>query len=232
VHLENQPPIQHSVCGLNQRHRLSIVDQSDTRFERELRCEFLVGQDVRRIRHNELERPAKAIEQVRLNELDLEREPCCVLARECERISRDVGCCHTRVRPFRRDRERDRTRTRADVDDARRRNSLDARECALDDNLSLRPGHERARVGAQRQLPEAPLAEHVGERLPVAAPLDEGAGRCPLSFGERAVVLGVELDSLQFQRVGEQELRVEPRRIGSLALEVLGCSPEHLTERH
>ncbi len=45
-------------------------------------------------------------------------------------------------------------------------------------------------------------------------------------------MLGVELDSLQAERVREQELRVEARRIDSLALEVLGCSPEHLTERH
>ena len=43
------------------------------------------------------------------------------------------------------------------------------REAPLDDDLRLGPRHERARVGAQRQPPEAPLAEDVGERLAGAA---------------------------------------------------------------
>ena len=54
----------------------------------------------------------------------------------------------------------------------------------------------RAAVGLQRQPAEVPVAEHIGERLTLPAALYEPARDCALHFGQRPVVLGVELDAL------------------------------------
>ena len=65
----------------------------------------------------------------------------------------------------------------------------DRGERTLDDDLGLGPRDERAGVGLERQPPEAPVAEHVGERLAAAAALDERACRRSLCFGQRPVEL-------------------------------------------
>ena len=80
-----------------------------------------------------------------------------------------------------RDRERDRPGARADVDDARRRDALEQRETALDDQLCLGPRHECARVGLEREVSKVPVAEHVGERLAPPASRDELARRRALA---------------------------------------------------
>ena len=72
----------------------------------------------------------------------------------------------------RRSRARSR-RSRPDVEDARLGEPGDPRETALDDDLRLRPRNEHAAVDGERQPPEAPLAEHVRERLACLAPRDE-----------------------------------------------------------
>ena len=89
------------------------------------------------------------------------------------------------------DRERDRAASRADVEDARLGEPGDRREAALDDDLRLRPRDEHARVDRQRQPPEAPLAEHVRERLAPLAAREErlelaASSRRQLAAGVRA----------------------------------------------
>ena len=92
---------------------------------------------------------------------------------------------HARVGLLVRDRERDRARAGADVEHAGLLDAVEEREAALDDDLGLGPRDQRPAVDVQRQPPEAPLAEHVGERLARAAPLDELAGTRPARLVER-----------------------------------------------
>ena len=130
------------------------------------------------------------------------------------------------------DRERDRARSRADVDHRGSVDAGDRGERPLDERLGLRPRHERASVGPEREAPEAPLAEDVGERLAAAAPLDERSRRCSLGLVQRLVEARVELEPGQAERLGEDQLGVEPRSVDSLSREVLGRRREHLAEGH
>ena len=84
---------------------------------------------------------------------------------------------------------------------------------------------------AERQPAEAPLAEDVGDRLPARAARDELAIPVELAALERPVEVGVQVDPLPAERVGEQQLRVEPSRLRRLA-EMLGRAPEHLPDGH
>ena len=70
----------------------------------------------------------------------------------------------------------------------------DRGERALDDDLGLGPRDERAGVGLQRQTAEAPVAEDVGERLALAAALDQRAHGGELGLRERLVEARVELE--------------------------------------
>src|SRR5881398_1995945 len=71
------------------------------------------------------------------------------------------------------ERQRDRARAGAEVEHPRLTLAAQELEAALDDDLGLRPRHQRASVRLQRQSPKAPLAEHVCERLPLGAPSQE-----------------------------------------------------------
>ena len=79
---------------------------------------------------------------------------------------------------------------------------------------------------------EPPLAEHVGERLAPAAPLDEHPRRRALVLGQRPVVPGVELEPRKPERLGEQQSASSARRVDALALEELRGRAERLAERH
>ena len=188
--------------------------------------------DVRRIRDDEVERAGEPGDEVGLDERDRETEPFRVLPGERERVPRDVGGGDDRTGMLIGDREGDRTRSRADVDHRRGVDSSDRGQRPLDERLGLRPRHERASVGPEHEAPEAPLAQDVGERLAAAAPLDERSRRCSLGLVQRLVEARVELEAGQAERVGKDQLGVEPRSADSLSREVLGRRREHLAEGH
>ena len=96
------------------------------------------------------------------------------------------------------DSERDRAASRADVEHPWVRESSDPREAALHHDLGLGTRHENARVDAEHQPPESPLADDVRERLARLAPRDEAL--------ERLLVL-----SRQSPSALERELR--PRHV-------------------
>ena len=109
---------------------------------------------------------------------------------------------------------------------------VDDREAPLDDDLRLGPRHQRAGVRPQRQPPEAPLAEHIGERLAGASAAEQLAHLRQLLLAERPVELGVQLDARQPERVREQELGVDARRVDPLVGEEVGRAAEDLPEGH
>ena len=98
-----------------------------------------------------------------------------------------------------RKRERDRARADADVEHTRLGFRSDERERTLDEDLCLRSRHEGAPVCLQRQAPEAPLAEHVRERLTSFAARDEWLERrfIDLVVANPPYVHAHEWDSLQ-----------------------------------
>ena len=192
----------------------------------------LVRLDVRRVRDDEVVRATRqTCPQVVLEQLDRQPGPRRVLAGQRERIGRDVDRGHAGVRMLVRDRERDRTAPRADVEHPRSLEPMQMGERALDDDLRLRSRDQRPRVGGQRQPAEPPLAEDVGDRLPPRAARHELAIPIELACLERPVEVGVQLDPLPPERVSEQQLRVESRRLRRLA-EMLGRAPEHLPHGH
>ena len=100
-----------------------------------------------------------------LEQIEVEPRPFGVLARERERVLRDVDGRDARARVLVCDRERDRARAGADVEDARRLEAVQVRERPLDDDLGLRPRDQRAAIDREREPPESPLAEDVGDGL-------------------------------------------------------------------
>ena len=129
------------------------------------------------------------------------------------------------------DRECDRTATRTDVEHPRCLEPEQKGESALDDDLRLGSRDQRPPVNCERQPAEPPLAEDVGDGLAACAARDELAIAVELAVLERPVEVGVELDPLSSERVREQQLRIEPRRLRRLA-EMLGRAPEHLADGH
>ena len=71
------------------------------------------------------------------------------------------------------DRERDRPAPRPHVEHTRLREAREPHEAALHDDLGLGPRDEDARVDAQRESPESPLAQDVCERLAAFAARDK-----------------------------------------------------------
>ena len=106
------------------------------------------------------------------------------------------------------------------------------REAPVDDDLRLGPRDERARVRRQRQPPEAPVAEHVGERLAAPAPGHQLTRGSALALVERTVVLRIELDPREPERPRDEMLGVEPRGLDAALGQVAGRAGEHLAERH
>ena len=135
----------------------------------------LVGLDVRGVRDDEIEVVlAEAAREVVLDEPHAPVDPrqLQVLARERECVLGDVHRGHLCLRHLVRDRQRDRARAGTDVEHPRLVQISDVLECPFDDDLGLGSRDQRAPVGLQRQAPEAPLAEDVGERLS-SFPADE-----------------------------------------------------------
>ena len=129
---------------------------------------------------------------------------------------------------LRRDRERDRAAAGADVEDARCVRSFDQGERPLDDDLRLRTRHQRARVGLQRQSPEAPLAEDVGERLALPPALEKWfEPRRQLPVAQR-----VDLSARDAEHIRDEELRVDARRVHSRFRELLLREAQRLRDGH
>src|SRR5919108_575526 len=145
----------------------------------------LFGRDLRRFRHDEVPALGRDLRPA-LPQLDRQTRALDVLARERQGLLGDVDRSDARARVLVRDRERDRARADADVEDARPLQAREQREAPLDDDLRLGPRHERPPVGRERQPPEAPLTEDVGERLPRLAPGEQRLqARRKLSLGSR-----------------------------------------------
>ncbi len=94
---------------------------------------------------------------------------------------------------------------------------VEQREHPVDDDLRLRARHEGARVGLQRQVPEVPLAEDVGQRLPRLTPHEQRLGGLGLAPAQRTLGRRVELAPRHAEHVLDDPLGfaagvLDPRR--------------------
>ena len=195
----------------------------------------IAGLDVRRVGHDEVVWPARQpLRDVVARERHAIGEPVrSAFSRASARASSETSIAeHGRLRPLVRDGERYRTRARADVEHRGRVHTVEQREAALDDDLRLRPRDKRARVHFQHQPPKPPFAEDVRERLARAAPPHELAAGGRLLVRERAVVLEIEVESGDAERMGDEMLRVDARAGDILAREEVGRSLDDLADRH
>src|SRR4051794_24279282 len=126
-----------------------------------------------------------------------------------------------------RDRERNRAGTDTDVQDPRLRNVAYVKETALDDALGLGARDQRARVDVEVEPTKAPLAEDVGERLPVTPAADERLQAREGLLGDFGI--RVELAAAKAKGLGEEAPGIRPGR-GPPALLELGGGPPDCVE--
>jgi hypothetical protein len=213
--------------------RLTVVDQRSARLEvTHLGLEplELVRKHVRRIGHDEV--VPVPVDQVCLHERHVQSEAVGILIGERQRIGREIGRGYFCARVLLGDRQGDRTRAGADVEHPRALAPLEEGEAAVDHDLGLGPRYECARVGLQNETAKPPLAEHVRERLATPPSADELAYPAPLGLGQRAIVLRIQVNPFQVERVSEQMLGVEPRSGNAPCREVAGGAPQNLRQGH
>ena len=155
-----------------------------------------------------------------------------VLPGERERLLRDVDACHIRVGPLVLHGERNRSGADTDVEDAGGVDALEERKHALDDDLRLGPGHERACVRLQHQAAKAPGAEDVGKRLSHLAAHEQRLGSPDLAFVERPLGSGVELAARQAEHVADDPLRFAAGVLDARAGETACSTIEQVARRH
>ena len=218
----------HLVIGLalDQRLRRLVVELGLERVE-------LGGRNVRRVGNHEVEWALLACEQVTLHEphASVQQRPAPVLLCDLECGRGVVGGDDLGVGPLVRDCKRDGAGAGADVEDGGSEDVAEKLEAALDDALGLGPWDQDTGIDDQRQPPEAPLAEDVGERLPRGSPRNERTESVELG-SRRLPPVGVQLTSAHTEHVGEQPLGVHLRR-GTLGpLERGRALGESLSNRH
>src|SRR5205807_1562205 len=104
-------------------------------------------------------RALERVADVGEEELDVEAVELRVLGGEGEGVGRHVERGDARAGVLVGEGEGDRTGARADVEDARVRCAVEEGERALDEELRLGPRDERARIAAQGEAAEIPVAE-------------------------------------------------------------------------
>lgn len=86
-------------------------------------------------------------------------------------------------------------------------------ERPLDHELGLRSGNQDTRTHLELEPPERPPSEDVGHWLAGSAPPEQLPEGRPFLLGERSLVLGVDSDALNPERMGSEQIRIEPRRL-------------------
>ena len=154
---------------------------------------------------------AGAVEQVRADSATSRPEPRRVGARDGERVLADVGATHVEVGRSSFSASATAPLPGADVDHARAGGQAERR---LDQELGLRARDQHARVDLELDAAEAAAAEEVGDRLAADRPAaDEVLERAHGRPGDLALGRHDERRAVHAERMAEQQLGVEPRRV-------------------
>ena len=218
-HLEHEgAPLPQDVDG-SARHRLGGADP-DERLTRlpvanlGLEPVDLLRQHVRRVGDDEV--PAtvrKAAVEIPLAQVDGDARSRHVRTGHLERPRRGVDASHLRTGVLVGEREGDRAASRTDIEDAGRGDAGEPCEAPLDHDLGLGTRDEHAPVDREREPAEAPLAEHVRQRLAGLAARDQPLELLLLGARELAFVLERELRARTADHVRHENLRVDLRRL-------------------
>ena len=180
-------------------------EQRDVRFLKDICREspFIDIADVRRVRRDEVEHPADAIEVRRADELDPVSDLVThgVLPRHIESGLRHIGRDEGAVRQEMRDRDGDVAAAGPDVSHPRRlpgHRALNDCRGFLDNEFGLRAGDQHCRSNQKIQAPEFAPADDVGSWLKALATSDP-LGECRLELFWNGLV-AVEQDARDFWR--------------------------------
>ena len=123
-------------------------------------------------------------------------------------------------------RQRDGAAARAPVQDRPARGQQPERP--LHQQLGLGPRHQHLGADRDPQPPEGALAGQVGDRLAAAAAGDQLPGAVALGRGQRPLRARVEVDALDAEGVGQQQLGVEPRGRRAALAQVGRAAAQHV----
>lgn len=104
-------------------------------------------------------------------------------------------------------------------------------ERPLDHDLGLGSGNEDARTNLELEPPKRPPPEDVGHWLAGSPPPEQLPEGRPLFLGERTLVLGVDSDALNPERMGSEQIRIEPRRLRAALGQIRARPAGSLAER-
>ena len=234
-HLERQPTGgAQDAQGLREEPAKEI-EPIRTTIERSARLEFrdlglelvdLSRGNVREVRHDEIDGSANPFEEIP----GRDAKPFDQFVRL--RVRRGNFCCamvhiygeHIEVGALFEEREGDATATRADVYRSVHPFGGDQLERLLDQHLCLGPRNQNMSIDSERERPKLLLTGKVSHGLPEAPPLDELAIRRALVRVEGTAEIEEKTESIRFQRVSQQNLRVESRRVDSTLGQIF-CRP-------
>ena len=142
---------------------------------------------------------------------------------EGQRLTADVGGPDVNVRRVVGDGDGDAPTAGADVrhPEGALRITRDL-HCPLHEHLGVGIGHQDIGGDLEVQAHELFVSDEVRNRLAFGSARDEGPVSAQLRLGERAIELQVQIEPPHPQRMREQELGVEPGRVGTVLLEVVG----------
>jgi len=177
---------------------------------------------VRRVADDQVEAPLDRAEQIAPMNGHLHLEPRRVARGDLEGLGRQIRELDRDARPLGRERDPDRAGPRAQIEDAGLAARLEQIERALDERLGVRARHEHARRHLEAPAPELAAPEDVGHRLTPAAALHELADRGALRLVERTIEVHVQAHAVEPDRLRDEQLGVQPRRLDPAGGEVLG----------
>jgi hypothetical protein len=111
------------------------------------------------------------------------------------------------------ERERNGARAGAQIERAQHGSCAEL-QSPFDQELGFRPRYEHGGTDRQAQRPELLGADDIGDRLTGCAPLDEALIGCTLRVAALLVRVRLQPRAPHAERVGEQHLGVELRRVG------------------
>ena len=125
----------------------------------------------------------------------------------------DVAADDVAIGPFAGDGERNRAAAGAQIGDALRVPARQEFEGNFDETFCLGSRHQRCRRHGERQGPEIPVTEDVGDRFTGQPALHQRFEGGYGIFGWRFIGMREQPGPVGAERTRQQEFRIEPRRI-------------------
>lgn len=146
-------------------------------------------------------------------------------------IGADVGGRDLKVGPLGGQCEGNGPGAGANVETSARGVCVEAGEGGADEGFGIRSGDQHPGVDGEVEGPELPKAEDVGDRFAGGAALHQSAVVSEFVADEGAIEVGVELDALEGEDVGEEIFGVQARGLASSLGEKVGGPVQEFQDR-